>query len=222
MDQEDLSKIDIASSESIEIYDQSNLDTNSNSNRDAEEKFSNAQPIWHLVLLLLTTGGLYQFYWFYRNWKQLNDLPKLSWRPLLWTALLFVPLAKWIVVFLQFQDIRDYSKSVGIWKTFSLYLVFPAYFQLFGFHLVLPEPYDSIENTIFEILIIILPIWSLAVVQRTLNAYWEKKQPGLPERMDFSFQEICLMVIMPLLLVYGILFPNNTYVPQIQHFQFIP
>jgi len=217
MDQEDLGKIDIWSSERTESCDEGSLNRNSHSNKAyAREEFSNAQPVWHLVLLLLTTGGLYQFYWFYRNWKQLNDLLKLGWRPLLRTALLFVPLAKWIVVFWQFQDIRDFSKSVGIRKTFSLYLVFPAYFQLFGFHLVLPEPYDSIEKSIFKILIIFLPLWSLAVVQRALNAYGEKKQPGLPERTDFSFAKICLMMVIPMLLTYGILFPNNPYV----HIQF--
>lgn len=141
MDQEDLSKIDIWSSESTNSRDQGSLNTNNHSNNVyAKEKFSNAQPVWHLILLLLTTGGLYQFYWFYRNWKQLNDLLKSGWRPLLRTALLLVPLVKWIVVFGQFQDIRDFSKSVRIWKTFSLYLVFPAFFQLFGFHLVCRSP----------------------------------------------------------------------------------
>jgi hypothetical protein len=213
MDQEDLGKIDIWSSERTESCDESSLNAHSHSNKACDkEKFSNAQPVWHLVLLLLTTGGFYQFYWFYRNWKQLNDLLKLGWRPLLRTALLFVPLAKWIVVFWQFQDIRDFSKSVGIWKTFSLYFVFPAYFQLFGFHLVLPEPYDSIERLIISL----LPLWSLVVVQRTLNAYWEKKQPGLTERMYFSRPEICFMLILPILVIYAILFPNDPYV----HIQF--
>jgi len=166
-----------------------------------QKKFSNAQPVWHLVLLLLTTGGVYHIYWFYRNWTQLNEFLKMGWRPWLRTILLFIPLAKWIVVFELFQDIRDFSKYAGVKKTYSPYWIFLAFFSFFGFYLVLPEPYGSIIVNSIRFLLPILPIWSLAVVQRTLNAYWEKKQPGLPERTNLSLPEICLMVIVTILII---------------------
>ncbi len=121
------------------------------------------------------------------------------------TILLFIPLAKWIVVFELFQDIRDFSKYAGVKKTYSPYWIFLAFFSFFGFYLVLPEPYGSIIVNSIRFLLPILPIWSLAVVQRTLNAYWEKKQPGLPERTNLSLPEICLMVIVTILIINSIL-----------------
>ena len=207
--------MDIASSEGIDngYQDLDSLNAYKDANEAyANREYSNAQPIWHLVLLLFITFGLYQYYWFYRNWKQLSDQHNLGWWPMLRTALLFVPLANLIVVFWLFQDILDLSRSVRVTKTFSLYLVFITYFRFFGIHLVLPEPYSLPINLIWGLIMLLLPIWSLAVVQRTLNAYWEKKQPGLPERTDFSLPEICLMLIIVILMAYTILWPDNPYI----------
>lgn len=215
MNQDDLNQMDIPSSEGIDnVYqDQDSLNAYKDANEAyANRGYSNAQPIWHLVLLLFITFGLYQYYWFYRNWKQLSDQLNLGWRPMLRTALLFIPLANLIVVFWLFQDILDFSRSVRVSKTFSLYLVFITYFRFFGIHLVLSEPYARFINLIWGLIMLLLPIWSLAVVQRTLNAYWEKKQPGLPVRTDFSLPEICLMLIVIILMAYTFLWPDNPYI----------
>ena len=36
------------------------------------EQYSNAQAPWRLVLLSIITFGIYEIYWFYRNWKHLK------------------------------------------------------------------------------------------------------------------------------------------------------
>jgi fatty acid desaturase len=53
-------------------------------------RFSHAQPIWQLVLLSTFTFGLYEIYWFYRNWKQLRDEDNLDVNPLGATAFIAV------------------------------------------------------------------------------------------------------------------------------------
>jgi hypothetical protein len=48
-------------------------------------------------------------------------------------------------------------------------------------------------------------VWPLAVVQRVLNAYWEKEQPELPVRTDFSGGEIALLIIGGILLILALI-----------------
>jgi Domain of unknown function (DUF4234) len=35
-------------------------------------RYANVQASWRLVLLAIATCGIYELYWFYRNWKQLK------------------------------------------------------------------------------------------------------------------------------------------------------
>ncbi|HSD58389.1 MAG TPA: hypothetical protein VLB04_09425 [Methanotrichaceae archaeon] len=154
-------------------------------NKADAKKFSNVQPAWRLVVLSVFTLGIYEIYWFYRNWEQLKAHKNLDLSPRWRTVGLFVPLVGIIFILQQFQDIRNFSREVGIAKSFSPGWILAAYVLLTAFQR-LPEPYSC------AYLLAVLP---LAVVQDVLNAYWTKEQPGLPERRKFTPAEIVLLAI---------------------------
>jgi formylglycine-generating enzyme required for sulfatase activity len=149
------------------------------------KQFSNAQPVWHFVLLSILTGGLYCFYWIYRNWIHLKAHKGLNISPFWRTVGLSVPIYGLILIYRQLEDIRNFSKTAGVDETYS-----PGWI-LFGFLILpalggLPDPFWLLGFTS------LLP---LAVVQRVLNLYWKKEQPELVERTKFSKSQIVLLVI---------------------------
>jgi predicted nucleic acid-binding Zn ribbon protein len=156
------------------------------------QRFSNAQPVWRFVLLTIATLGIYQVYWFYRNWKHFKIHKNLNISPGWRTVGLFVPILGALLAYRQFRDIADFAKEAGVDKTYSPELVFFSWLILQCLCLLLP---DQLMFLCF------LTIWPLAVVQRVLNAYWEKEQPGLPVRTNFSGGEIALLIIGGTLLI---------------------
>lgn len=154
-------------------------------NKANAKKFSNVQSVWHLVVLSVFTLGVYEIYWFYRNWEQLKAHKNLDLSPKWRTVGLFVPLVGIIFILQQFQDIRNFSREAGIVKSFSPGWIFAAYVLLNAFQR-LPEPYSC------AYLLAVLP---LAVVQDVLNAYWAREQSGLPVQRKFTTAEIVLIAI---------------------------
>jgi hypothetical protein len=169
-------------------------------------RFSNAQPVWHFVLLTIATFGAYQVYWFYRNWKHFKIHKNLNISPGWRTVGLFVPILGVVLAYRQFRDIGDFAKEAGVDKTYSpewlflswvipqfLYVLLPGY--------SLPGPLQFL----YSLLVCLLLVWPLAVMQRMLNAYWEKVQPELPVRTDFSGGEIALLIIGGILLILALI-----------------
>jgi hypothetical protein len=169
--------------------------------QSAGQQFSNAQPVWHFVLLTIVTFGIYEIYWFYRNWKHLKFHKDLDISPGWRTVGLFVPIYGIVLAYRQLRDIRDFSKEAGVDKTYS-----PGWI-LFGWLILsalckLPEPFWLLS---------FLSVWPLAVVQEVLNSYWEKEQPELPIRIKFSDGEIALLVIGAIILVLALI---GTFIPK--------
>jgi predicted nucleic acid-binding Zn ribbon protein len=156
------------------------------------QRFSNAQPVWHFVLLTIATLGIYQYYWFYRNWKHFKIHKNLNISPGWRTVGLFVPILGAVLAYRQFRDIGDFAKEAGVNKTYSPEWTFLFWLILQCLCLLLP---DSLTFLCF------ITIWPLAVVQKVLNAYWEKEQPGLPVRTSFSEGEVALLTIGAILLI---------------------
>ncbi len=151
----------------------------------ALQRFSNAQPVWHFVLLSLVTFSLYQIYWFYRNWKQLRlyegwDISS-GWR----TVGLFVPILNIFLIYNQFQYIRDFARVSECGRLFS-----PGWITLgwifFNALAYLDDPFWFLA---------FLSVWPLGLVQSVLNSYWKKKQPGLVVKTKLSGGQIALLVI---------------------------
>jgi hypothetical protein len=149
------------------------------------QQYSNAQPVLHFVLLSILTFGIYEFYWFYRNWKHIKVHKNLDIRPGWRTVGLFIPIYGIVLAYRQLREIRDFSKELRIDKTYS-----PGWI-LFGWLTLnalwkLPDPFWFLS---------FLSVVPLAVVQGVLNSYWKKEQPGFTERTKFSGGQIAILVI---------------------------
>ncbi|MDO8728005.1 MAG: TIR domain-containing protein [Candidatus Methanoperedens sp.] len=147
--------------------------------------YSNAQPIWHLIILSILTFGLYQIYWFYRNWKHLKINNHLDISPGWRTAGLLVPIYGFVLAYRQLREIRDFSKEVGVDKTYSPEWIIIVWIIVTSF-ILLPNQYSFI---------FVLSVGAILMVQGVLNSYWKKEQPALIERTNFSGREIAIAVI---------------------------
>ena len=168
------------------------------------QQFSNAQPVWHFVLLSIVTFGVYEIYWFYRNWKYLKIHKNLDISPGWRTAGFFVPIYGIVLAYRQLRDIRDFSKEAGIVKTYS-----PGWilFEWLIFSALWKSPYPFFFFSL-------LSVWPLAIVQGVLNFYWRKQQPQLMERTKFSGGQITLLVIGGIYWVLVLIVLIGTFIPE--------
>ena len=147
-------------------------------------QYSNSQPTKHLVALSVATFGLYQIYWLYRNWKQLNTSLALGisagWR----TAGLLVPILNIWLVYDQFRTIARAAARQGC-KGFSPGWVLVFYLSL-GLLWRLPGLFSFLS---------VASVGPLVIVQDTLNCYWKKTQPGLPQRMHLTSREVGIVAV---------------------------
>jgi len=167
-----------------------------------EERYSNAQAPWRLIILSILTFGIYEIYWFYRNWKHLKKHKNLNISPGWRTVGLFVPIYNIILIYTQFRDIRDFAVGTGCktysspgWLTFGYIFLNGISLRLTLYEWKLTDPAELLGTSIFGLLISLLAVWLLVVVQKTLNDFWKKEQPDLVMRTTFSGKEIVLLVI---------------------------
>ena len=151
----------------------------------ALQRFSNAQPVWHFVLLSLFTFSLYHIYWFYRNWKQLRLQEGWDISPGWRTVGIFVPILNIFLIYNQFRHIRDFARVAECDRLFSVGWITLGWI-FFNALASLPDPFWFLS---------FLSIWPLGVVQGVLNSYWEKQQPELVVRTKLSGGQIALLVI---------------------------
>lgn len=151
----------------------------------SRQGFSNGQPVWHLVMLSLATFSLYQFYWFYRNWRHLRSYRDVSIRPGWRTLGLFVPILGYVLAYSQLRDLRDFSGEACDCDAYSPGWIFIIWFVLNALWR-LPDPFW---------LLALSSVWPLSIVQAVLNSYWRKEQPDLPVRTRLSGRQIFLLVI---------------------------
>ncbi len=174
------------------------LDKSRMSHHDLEYNY--ARPLIHVILLFLITFGLYFFYWYYRNWKNLKKHMDMDINPVLRTIGLIVPIAGIYLIYAQFRDIKNFAEESGV-ETYSPGLIT---FGVIFFNLLSRLP------SIFWLLTFLM-VWPMSIVQKTLNNYWEKEQPGIPMRNKFSGVEIVVMIIGAIfwiLAIIGMLIPE--------------
>jgi len=162
---------------------------------------SNAQAPWRLVLLSILTFGLYQIYWFYRNWKHLKIHNNLDIRPGWRTLGLFVPVWNILLVWEQFRDIHDFAEQ-RFCKTYPTGWLAAGFIVFSGISFWLnflkwrtTDPTELLGLSVGGLGFDLLGLLLLAVVQRTLNSLWKEVQPELEIRKSFSWKEIALLVI---------------------------
>lgn len=149
------------------------------------QQFSNAQPVWHLVILSIATFGLYEVYWFYRNWKQFKLHKNLDISPGWRTVGLLVPIYGLVLAYEQLRDIKDFTRAAGINKTYSPGWTLFTWLMLGALGL-LPNPLSLLSP---------LSVLPLTTVQNVLNSYWEKEHPVLIEKTELSRGQIALLII---------------------------
>ena len=166
------------------------------------QEFSNVQAPWRVVVLSIVTLGFYNLYWFYRNWEQLKKYKNLDISPGWRTVGLFIPIYNIVIIYKQFRDIRNFAIAAEC-KAFSSpgYLTF-AYVVSYGLvSLVtrygwgLTDPTKIISVTVLYVFISLSAALLLALVQKTLNAYWEKEQPELRKVSKFTGKETVSLVV---------------------------
>jgi hypothetical protein len=164
-------------------------------------QFSNVQPVWQFVLLSVATLGIYEVYWFYRNWKQPKVHKNLDISPGWRTAGLFIPIYGLMLAYRQLEDIKNFAITAGIDKTYSSgwVLVGWIFFSILG---LLPGPFGFLG---------LLSVWPLTIVQQVLNSYWTSEQSELPHRTKFSGKQIVLLVIGGAFLILAVI---GTFIPE--------
>jgi len=166
-------------------------------------EYSNVQPTNKLIWLIILTGGLYQIYWFYRNWRDFKEHKNLDISPGLRTVGLFIPLVNLYFVGTQFKDLRDYEEEADV-KTFSLWAVVISWVVLSYVSVRLGFSENPVVGMIsmFLSFCLVIPFY---MVQKTLNEYWMKEQGDLPRRKGLSLGEIITLIIGLIFLVIGLI-----------------
>lgn len=148
-------------------------------------RYSDAQPLWQLVLLSIATFSFYNIRWFYRTWKQLKRNHDLDMSPGLHTVGLFVPILNIVLAFNLFKEIKEYAEDAGKtvrWAAGPLVAVFVGMNLLWR----LPPPWWAFA---------LLSVFVLAAVQSTLNGYWAVRQPGLQPRRGMTGGQVAAVVL---------------------------
>lgn len=148
---------------------------------------SNARSVRHFVMLTLLSFGLYEFYWFYRNWRDLSEIDRSGeperetyeqeeedgtgvldafgpgWR----TAGLIIPFLNMALVYDQLKNIRVSMEKAGLAPIFAPAPTAIAFFAL-----------AIVANLTGFWILSLFTVFPLVPVQVALNEYWKTVQPG--------------------------------------------
>jgi len=91
-------------------------------------EYSNYMPVWKLALYCILTLGLYDYYWFYRNWKFIKIFKQKKLNPLIRSVTSWAPILMIIWPFILFKElysiIKNYSKTKCILIALTLTFLF--------------------------------------------------------------------------------------------------
>lgn len=157
-------------------------------------EYSNKFPIKKLIILSILTLGIYNYYWFYRNWKYIKEETKKDISPILRTIGLLIPIYNIWLVYDQFRAIIQLANKKKI-KTKYFPITLTLTFIFFSYWGALSRIGGSPQEYPIKILLffplILLP---LICIQKYFNLYWDKTQK-LPIRTDFSGGEVILIIV---------------------------
>lgn len=158
--------------------------THTDNARPAAVLQSNAQILWHLVVLYSATGGLYMFPWCYRNWKQFKQEKGLALDHKKELAKLFIPIYSYVILYRQFRDMKQWiaEKNIAFKQSPGELLCYYV-----GFNLLwrLPDPFWMLS---------LLSVLPFVFVQNALNDYWHAVHPDRPLRTTLSGRQIAAVV----------------------------
>jgi hypothetical protein len=155
----------------------------------------NVLPFWKFFLLIMSTGGLYQVFWFYRSWTFVSDVKHRGegfWSRVAATIGFLVPIVGLFLAWNLFARVHRIAienklpirYSVG-WF-FLLQQSLTVGFLLFGkIDKTIPAqtgPVGVAHSAIYGALLC-APMLNVYFVQRTINDYWMKHQPNLQTKL---------------------------------------
>jgi len=145
-----------------------------------------AISIWKLVIMCLATFGLYEIYWFYRQWKSFNAENKLKHGGFaLWMLALFSPLTSYSLFKHVSSDVKEVNEGKGL-ESGALAVV---YFFLTRFWLGF------------------LP---LIPVQNKINLYWEKKYQNKLVRSNFGVWNWIIVIAVAVIMLFAFYSEDTT------------
>jgi hypothetical protein len=141
-----------------------------------------------LCILSLTTFGLYEMYWFYKNWKRIQEQTGSEIRPF-WRAF-FSPLFCHPLV----VSVNSAAESLHLAGKLPPVVIMGAYFGLLATHR-LPDPWWMISMLSF------LP---LIPVQRRIQEIHEAIQPGRATTVGWSMRSVLATGLGSVLLAFTV------------------
>ncbi|RMF25346.1 MAG: hypothetical protein D6760_01245 [Deltaproteobacteria bacterium] len=146
-------------------------------------EFSRGQPAAHLLVLSILTLGLYEFYWFHRNWRHFSEHLGRPLRPGWRTLGLLVPGLNIFLVYDQLRMIADAAGRAGVAVSYSPGVATAVFFAL-----------AFLSNLTMVWALSLLTVLPLLPVQETLNRFWVGQQPDRPMRREFTGAELLAMI----------------------------
>lgn len=139
-------------------------------------KYSNIFSSKKLFILNIATFGLYQIYWYYKNWVQIKEHTRGNFSPKLRTFGFIIPISGWFFLYDQFAAVFTLAKGKKCPLPISPVRLVLIY-VLISFLAVMVPPWN------FLYLLNALPLMQM---QDMLNCYWRSEQQNLPEFRGFN------------------------------------
>ena len=164
-------------------------------------------PPGRILLMTLLSGGLYQYYWFYRTWAQYRDHTRSEVFPV-WHALsLAVPIYSLFRIYAHMQAFKQLMEDAGLRNTISprWAVVAIASSQLLGVTSIFATGGLSSETEISRSTVIVqilflaitlaIMVWLLLHVQTNINNYWSSQSGAAAADMRIGMGELVLTAI---------------------------
>lgn len=148
-------------------------------------KYSNAQPLWHLVLLDTLSFGLYFIYWSYRNLKDIKECKKTDINPVTKALALLIPIVGLAFLWEQLVAFKNFTEEAGIKNTFSPNWMMTGVIVFNGVSR-LPDPYWLLS------ILVVVPV---VIMQNKLNQAWANIGPGLKVRKLPTIEDLLAVVL---------------------------
>ena len=165
------------------------------------DKYSYYQNPNKVIFLSIITFGFYDFYWLYKNWKQLNKSKQTYYSAEIMAILSLIPIIQMIFIYMQFKIINKVAENHGF-KKFSPFLrtVFYWYLGFLSYKIIInlteKEIYQNHPGIMILALIGVLFVKAsrLSKNQEILNEYWKLKQELITTN-SFNLTEKILIIL---------------------------
>ena len=153
-------------------------------------------PVSNVKLLVMSicTFGLYELYWFYKNWELIEERESRNLSPF-WRAFFWV-----FFCYSLFKIISEKAATVGLRPTFNPGLIAIAYIGLYGTY--------GLPGSVW--LISMLTFLPLLLVQSAVNRLNKQLASGIDQNVRFSGSNIAVVVIWGVLFILGVI---GTFIP---------